>query len=253
MARLLDVSLAEVRAAKHGRSAVALGRGDWLEWHNYLSIPIVGENRRCCIFQRPSSSFKKTLLLPLTDAPPSPPPPHTHSLSPGGGKKALKPSLDDEALEEIKEAFQLFDTEGKGTIDLKELKAAFRALGFQVKKAEIKSLLSAVDKGEGADSVSYDEFVEMCGPKMQSRDTKEEINKVFGLFDDDGTGAISFRNLKRVANELGENLTDEELQEMIDEADRDGDGLINEEEFFRVMKKRGDNPLDDLDSDDDDM
>ena len=54
----------------------------------------------------------------------------------------------------------------------------------------------------------------------------------------------------RVANELGENLTDEELQEMIDEADRDGDGLINEDEFFRVMKKRGDNPLDDLDSDD---
>ena len=100
---------------------------------------------------------------------------------------------------------------------------------------------------------------------MQSRDTREEIMKVFSLFDDDQTGAISFRNLKRVANELGENLTDEELQEMVDEADRDGDGnhvlrschsiigLINEDEFFRVMKKRGDNPLDDLSSDDDDF
>ena len=77
--------------------------------------------------------------------------------------------------------------------------------------------------------------------------------KVFSLFDDDSTGAISFRNLKRVANELGENLTDEELQEMIDEADRDGDGMINEDEFFRVMKKRGENPLDDLSSDDDDF
>lgn len=39
--------------------------------------------------------------------------------------------------------------------------------------------------------------------------------QVFALFDDDGTGGITFRNLKRVANELGENLTDEELQEMI--------------------------------------
>ena len=93
----------------------------------------------------------------------------------------------------------------------------------------------------------------MATPKMQSRDTREEIMKVFALFDDDQTGAISFRNLKRVANELGENLTDEELQEMIDEADRDGDGMINEDEFFRVMKKRGDNPLDDLSSDDDDF
>lgn len=51
------------------------------------------------------------------------------------------------------------------------------------------------------------------------------------------TGFITFKNLKRVAKELGENLTDEEIQEMIDEADRDGDGQVSEEEFFRIMKK----------------
>ena len=69
---------------------------------------------------------------------------------------------------------------------------------------------------------------------------------MFKLFDDDSTGKISFKNLKRVAKELGENMTEEELQDMIDQADRDGDGEINPDEFYRIMKKRGDNPLDDL-------
>lgn len=61
--------------------------------------------------------------------------------------------------------------------------------------------------------------------------------KAFRLFDDDNTGKISLKNLRRVARELGETMTDDELQEMIDEADRDGDGEISEEEFVRIMKK----------------
>ena len=88
--------------------------------------------------------------------------------------------------------------------------------------------------------------------KMANRDPRDESLKSFRLFDDDETGTISLKNLRRVAKELGENMTEEELQDMIDQADRDGDGEINPDEFYRIMKKRGDNPLDDLLDDDDD-
>ena len=73
--------------------------------------------------------------------------------------------------------------------------------------------------------------------KQAERDPREEILKAFKLFDDDNTGRISLKNLKRVARELGETMTEEELAEMIEEADRDGDGEISEEEFIRIMKK----------------
>jgi centrin-1 len=150
--------------------------------------------------------------------------------------KGRSSGLTEEQKQEIREAFDLFDTDGSGTIDAKELKVAMRALGFEPKKEEIKKMIADIDK-DGSGTIDFEEFLQMMTAKMGERDSREEIMKAFRLFDDDETGKISFKNLKRVAKELGENMTDEELQEMIDEADRDGDGEVNEEEFFRIMKK----------------
>ena len=86
-----------------------------------------------------------------------------------------------------------------------------RALGFEPRKEEIKKLVSDADK-DNSGKINLDAFLHIMASKMSEKDTKEEILKAFRLFDDDETGKISFENLKRVANELGENLTDEELK-----------------------------------------
>ena len=151
-------------------------------------------------------------------------------------KPKKRTELTEEQKQEIKEAFDLFDTDGSGTIDAKELKVAMRALGFEPKKEEIRKMIQDVDK-DGSGVIDFPEFLDMMTAKMAERDPREEMLKAFRLFDDDETGKISFKNLKRVAKELGENMTDEEIQEMVDEADRDGDGEISEEEFMRIMKK----------------
>ena len=48
--------------------------------------------------------------------------------------KRRRQELSEEQRQEIKEAFELFDTDKTGTIDYHELKVAMRALGFDVKK-----------------------------------------------------------------------------------------------------------------------
>lgn len=153
-----------------------------------------------------------------------------------GGNRGQKPDLTEEQKQEIKEAFDLFDTDGSESIDAKELKVAMRALGFEPKKEEIKKMISDIDK-DGTGTINFSEFLGMMTTKMSERDSKQEILKAFRLFDDDETGRISLKNLKRVAKEIGESMTDEELQEMIDEADKDGDGEIDQDEFLKIMKK----------------
>mmetsp|Transcript_18481 Transcript_18481/g.22634 ORF Transcript_18481/g.22634 Transcript_18481/m.22634 type:complete len:179 (+) Transcript_18481:413-949(+) len=144
--------------------------------------------------------------------------------------------LTSEQKQEIREAFDLFDTDGSGTIDAKELKVAMRALGFEPKKEEIRKMIADVDKN-GSGTIDFEEFLDMMTVKMGERDSKEEMAKAFRLFDDDETGRITFKNLKRVAKDLGEDITDEELQEMIDEADREGSGEVSLDDFMRLMKK----------------
>ena len=72
-------------------------------------------------------------------------------------------------------------------------------------------MIADIDK-DGSGTIDFDDFLAMMTTKMGERDSKEEILKAFKLFDDDETGKISFKNLKRVAKELGENMSDEELQ-----------------------------------------
>ena len=51
----------------------------------------------------------------------------------------------------------------------------------------------------------------MMTARMYDKDTREEISKVFRLFDDENSGSITLRNLRKVVKELEETTTNEEL------------------------------------------
>ena len=218
-------------------------------------------------------------------------------------KVVERPGLTEEEVEEIREAFNLFDTDGSGTIDPKELKSAMQSLGFEAKNATIYQMISDIDK-DGSGAIDFDEcacrgrsrgvaarvrarsercccgemrhvvgrrsaaplarararmlgsplshrapaaiplahahapraVLDMMTAKISDKDSKEDISKVFNLFDADNKGAITLRDLKRVAKELGETMTEAELLEMIERADSDADGNISADDFFNIVR-----------------
>ncbi|KAK3019126.1 hypothetical protein RJ639_004118 [Escallonia herrerae] len=147
------------------------------------------------------------------------------SLYRGVSRKDNKPKgrhhgLTQQKRQEIKEAFELFDTDGSGTIDAKELNVAMRALGFEMTEEQINQMIADVDK-DGSGSIDFDEFVHMMTAKIGERDSKEELMKAFHIIDQDKNGKISAADIQRISKELGESFSIREIQEMVEEADRD--------------------------------
>ena len=77
----------------------------------------------------------------------------------------------------------------------------------------------------------------MLTPVLPDPDSREEIMKLFKLYDVDNTGKVSAKNLRKIAQEIGESITEEELMGMFQEADKDKDGLIGPDDFYRVIKR----------------
>lgn len=155
-------------------------------------------------------------------------------------KKVERPGLSSEEVDEIRQAFDLFDTNGTGKIDPKELKAAMQSLGFDSKNPTIFQLIADLDTSQAqkAGGIDFDSFVEAINNKLGDKETKEGIRRIFDLFiDDPNSDTITLNSLKKIARELGENMTTEELKDMLERASSNGTELTFEE-FYEIMTKK---------------
>ncbi|KAM3147209.1 EF-hand domain [Paramecium bursaria] len=66
----------------------------------------------------------------------------------------------------------------------------------------------------------------------------QEFKEAFALFDKDGDGTITIKELGMVMRSLGINPTYKDLKEMIREVDFDGNGMIDFNEFLSLMAKK---------------
>ncbi|KAF1897557.1 hypothetical protein Lal_00036999 [Lupinus albus] len=149
------------------------------------------------------------------------------------------PSLNSLRLRRI---FDMFDKNGDSMITIKEISQALNLLGLHTDLTELES----ITRNEG---LTYEDFValhESLGDTyfgfgdMEENEEQEEsdLREAFKVFDENGDGYISAKELQAVLGKLGLNEGNEidRVNKMIVSFDTNHDGRVDFSEFKNMMR-----------------
>ena len=149
-----------------------------------------------------------------------------------------KLDIPEDKIAEYKEAFDMFDKDGSGTIDVGEIVKIMKNFGYPIKKSEAQRMISEIDdNGDG--ELDFEEFVTLMEKQTNYVDQTEEelVLAAFKSFDKDHDGKITNHEFKYLLTKMGDKFTDEELNLLFQESDLDINGTLDYQDFINFWKK----------------
>ncbi|XP_018324501.1 troponin C-like [Agrilus planipennis] len=149
----------------------------------------------------------------------------------------MSEELSKEQIALLKNAFDTFDVEKKGSIGTVMIGTILGMLGIQTTDKMLKEIIDEVDE-DGSGELEFEEFIILASRFMVEEDAEalqSELKEAFRLYDKEGNGYISTDVLKEIIKELDDKITPDELEGMIKEIDSDGSGTVDFDEFMEVM------------------
>lgn len=132
-------------------------------------------------------------------------------------KPFLRPGYTEEEIISIKENFDMFDTQKTGSINVKskpfiysEIKDIIANKGPEVRNKGIYQLICDLDS-EGSGNITFDQFLHLNTRRLIENDSRENLQYIFTLFDDEKTGFVTVKSLRRKARELGLDLDEKDF------------------------------------------
>lgn len=144
-------------------------------------------------------------------------------------------TLSADQMQEIREAFHVFDPHDSGVIPNRKMGNVLRSLGQFPTEAELYDIIDEIDV-EGEGEIKYPDFEAMIVKRVEATYKDESLRAAFKLFDRDEDGFISQAELRTVMFNLGERCTEEEFFDMMKEVDTDNDGRISYTEFVAALR-----------------
>ncbi|KAI8037191.1 uncharacterized protein LOC128255695 [Drosophila gunungcola] len=144
-------------------------------------------------------------------------------------------SLTDAQIEEVREAFNLYDTEKTGWVSVKQLGGVMRALGEMLTEAEIYQLANECSSDFGG-QVQFKDFLYVMSKRLEEENSLVSLKTAFKIFDRNEVNHFTTAEIRTIMTNLGEKMSDEDLNEMFQDIDLDKDGKISFSEFVTAMR-----------------
>ena len=138
---------------------------------------------------------------------------------------------------DIKEAFELFDSNGDGKINVREIRGAMQSIGYDEKNPTVYEVITELDnpRSKNSGGATFNDFCQTVNYRVPEKETTEDLRKVFNLFlDDPNSDTTTLESIKRVADELGENIEEIELNAMLNKASKSG-ARLTFDDFVAIM------------------
>ena len=118
--------------------------------------------------------------------------------------------LSPEQEDQIKQAWELFDTDGSNSIEHHELRDVMRKLGLNPTQDELDDIIRDIDKDMDGE-IDYNEFLRLMSTKLKDAQTRDELQEAFMVFDTQNKKSFGQRELMEVSQMLRCNFTREDI------------------------------------------
>ena len=133
--------------------------------------------------------------------------------------------INSEEQADMRKMFSEMDINNDGKLTKEELITGFRAMDVDDPEAEAEQIMKTCD----FDNSGSIEFTEWCTASMDKRTmlSKDRLRAAFEIFDKDGSGHITFDEIRDLMGYGGVEGNNQEFKDMVAEMDLDGDGQIS--------------------------
>ena len=135
---------------------------------------------------------------------------------------------------EIQEAFELFDS-NDGKLNVREVRDAMINIGYDEKNPIVYEVMTELDNTRSKNAATFNDFCQTVNYRVPEKESIEDLRNVFNLFlDDPNSDSTTLESIKRVADELGENIEEVELNAMLNKASKSG-AKLTFDDFVAIM------------------